>query len=46
MAAAQRVLTAAGLRTGTLSFGRATMVVLNRADYQQFIDSAVRGKAA
>jgi hypothetical protein len=46
MAAAQTVLTGAGLRTGTLSFGRAAMVALTRANYQQYIDGAIRGKAA
>jgi hypothetical protein len=46
MARAQTVLTAAGVRTGALAFGQATMVALTRADYQQYIDGAIRGKAA
>ena len=46
MARAQTVLTAAGVRTGALAFGQATMVALTRATYQQYIDGAIRGKAA
>ncbi|MGE3272940.1 MAG: hypothetical protein AB7P40_29670 [Chloroflexota bacterium] len=46
MTQAQTILAAAGLRTGTLSFGQASMVVLERDTYQQFIDGAIRGKAA
>jgi hypothetical protein len=46
MASAQTVLTSAGLRTGSLAYGQATMVALTRATYQQFIDGAIRGKAA
>jgi hypothetical protein len=46
MASAQSVLTAAGVRTGALAFGKATMVALTRAEYQQYIDGAIRGKAA
>lgn len=46
MAEAQKVLTAAGVRTGALAFGQATMVALTRETYQQYIDGAIRGKAA
>ena len=46
MADAQKILTAAGLRTGSLAFGQATMVALTRETYQQYIDGAIRGKAA
>jgi hypothetical protein len=46
MARAQTVLTAAGLRTGALAYGQAEMVALTRATYQQYIDGAIRGKAA
>lgn len=46
MAEAQRILTAAGVRTGALAFGQATMVSLTKATYQQYIDGAIRGKAA
>jgi hypothetical protein len=46
MARAQTILTSAGVRTGTLAFGGATMVALTRAEYQQYINGAVRGKAA
>jgi hypothetical protein len=46
MTEAQKVLTAAGVRTGALAFGQATMVALTRDTYQQYIDGAIRGKAA
>ena len=46
MAQAQTVLSSAGVRTGPLAFGGATMVALTRATYQQYIDGAIRGKAA
>ena len=46
MTDAQKVLTAAGVRTGALAFGQATMVALTRDTYQQYIDGAIRGKAA
>jgi hypothetical protein len=46
MARAKGVLEAAGARTGALAFGQAVMVELNRANYQQYVDGAVRGKAA
>jgi hypothetical protein len=43
---AQRILVGAGVRTGNLTMARATMTTLDRGTYQQFIDGAVRGKAA
>jgi hypothetical protein len=43
---AKTALERAGVWTGPLSFGHAEMVALTRANYQQFIDAAVRGKAA
>jgi len=46
MSKAQAVLAAAGVRTGTLSFRQAEMTALTRETYQQFIDGALRGKAA
>lgn len=46
MAKAQSVLAAAGVRTGALAFGQAEMTALTRETYQQFVDGAVRGKAA
>jgi hypothetical protein len=46
IAKAQAALTTAGVRTGPLSFGQAEMTALTRDTYQQFIDGAVRGKAA
>jgi hypothetical protein len=46
MAEAKGLLEGAGVATTALVFGQAEMTVLNRANYQQFIDGAVRGKAA
>jgi hypothetical protein len=46
MAQAKGLLDEAGIATSALVFGQAEMTVLNRANYQQFIDGAVRGKAA
>jgi hypothetical protein len=46
MARAKGILDAAGVRTGTLTFAQAEMMDIRRADYQRFIDGAVRGKAA
>ena len=46
LAQAKGVLDSAGVPTAALVFGQAEMTVLNRANYQQFIDGAVRGKAA
>jgi hypothetical protein len=42
---AQQIFEQAGIRTGSLTAAYATMVELNRGNYQQFIDGAVRGKA-
>lgn len=46
LAGAQRGLMASGLQTGTLTFAQAAMVEMTRAEYQRYIDGAVRGKAA
>jgi hypothetical protein len=46
MGKAKDALEAAGVRTGVLSFGQAVMVEMNRSTYQQYVDGAVRGKAA
>lgn len=46
MARAKGILDAAGVRTGTLTFAQADMADIRRAEYQRFIDGAVRGKAA
>lgn len=46
MAEAKGLLDRSGVRTGALQFAQAEMTVLNRANYQQYIDGAVRGKAA
>jgi hypothetical protein len=46
MAEAKGLLEGAGLRSTALVFAQAEMTVLNRANYQQYIDGAVRGKAA
>lgn len=46
IARAQRMLEEAGARTGPPTFGRVTSVELTRATYQQFVDGAIRGKAA
>ena len=46
MGQAKTLLDQSGVRTGSLEFAQATMTVLNRANYQQYIDGAVRGKAA
>jgi hypothetical protein len=46
MGQAKSLLDASGVRTGSLEFAQAVMTELNRGNYQQFIDSAVRGKAA
>jgi hypothetical protein len=46
MGQAQRVLEAAGVRTGQLTLAKATMTTLDRDTYQQVIDGAVRGKSA
>ena len=46
MAQAKGVLDGAGIATSALIFGQAEMTVLNRANYQQYIDGAVRGKTA
>ncbi len=43
---AQQIFERAGIRTGALTAAKATMVELNRGNYQQFINEAVRGKAA
>jgi hypothetical protein len=46
MARAKGILDAAGVRTGALTFAQAEMVDIRRAEYQRYIDGAVRGKAA
>ncbi len=46
MAQAKGLLEGAGIRSTALVFGQAEMVVLNRDNYQQYVDGAVRGKAA
>jgi len=46
MAQAKGVLDGAGIATTALVFGQAEMTVLNKENYQQYIDGAVRGKAA
>ena len=46
MGEAKDLLERSGVRTGSLEFAQAEMTVLNRANYQQYIDGAVRGKAA
>jgi hypothetical protein len=46
MAEAKGLLERAGVRSTALVFGQTEMVTLNRANYQQHIDGAVRGKAA
>jgi hypothetical protein len=46
MGEAKDLLERSGVRTGSLELAQAEMTVLNRANYQQFIDGAVRGKAA
>ncbi len=46
MARAKGILDAAGVRTGSLTFAQAEMVEIGRDQYQQFIDGAMRGKAA
>ena len=46
MAEAKALLERSGVRTGSLEFAQAAMTVLNRENYQRFIDGAVRGKAA
>lgn len=46
MAQAKGLLDSAGIATSALVFGQAEMTVLNRENYQQFVDGAVRGKAA
>jgi hypothetical protein len=46
MARAKGILDAAGVRTGTLTFAQSEMVDIRRAEYQRFIEGAVRGKAA
>jgi hypothetical protein len=46
MARAKGILDAAGVRTGNLTFAQAEMVDISKAEYQRFIDGAVRGKAA
>lgn len=46
MARARSVLLAAGVQVANPIYVPASMVALNRANYQQFIDGAVRGKAA
>ena len=46
MAEAKTLLERSGVRTGSLEFAQATMTELNRANYQRYIDAAVRGKAA
>jgi hypothetical protein len=43
---AQRILETGGVRTGSLTTAHAVMVELNRDNYQQYIDAAIRGKAA
>jgi hypothetical protein len=43
---AKSLLERSGIRTGSLEFAEARMFELTRANYQQFIDGAVRGKAA
>ena len=43
---AKGLLDRSGVRTGSLEFAQAEMTVLNRANYQRYIDGAVRGKAA
>jgi hypothetical protein len=43
---AQRILEAAGIRTGNLTLAWATMVELNRENYQRFIGGAVRSTPA
>jgi hypothetical protein len=46
MLQAKDALEAAGLRTGVLTFSQAAMTEIDREQYQQVIDGAVRGKAA
>jgi hypothetical protein len=46
MGQAKTLLDASGVRTGSLEFAQAEMTELTRGNYQQFIDAAVRGKAA
>jgi hypothetical protein len=46
MAEAKELLDRSGVRTGSLEFAQAEITVLNRANYQRYIESAVRGKAA
>jgi hypothetical protein len=46
MAEAKGLLERAGVRSTALVFGQTEMVTLNRANYQQHVDGAVRGKAA
>jgi hypothetical protein len=46
MGQAKTLLDESGVRTGSLEFAQAEMTELNRGNYQQFIDAAVRGKAA
>ena len=46
MARAKGILDGAGVRTGNLTIAQAEMVDIRRAEYQRFIDGAVRGKAA
>jgi hypothetical protein len=46
MAQAKGLLDSAGIATSSMVFGQAEMTVLERANYQQYIDGAVRGKAA
>lgn len=46
MGEAKDLLERSGVRTGSLELAQAEMTVLNRANYQQFIDGAVHGKAA
>jgi hypothetical protein len=46
MARAKGILEAAGVQTGALTFAQAEMVDIRRADYQRYIDGAMRGKAA
>ena len=46
MAQAKGVLDSAGIATSALVFGQAEMTALNKENYQQYVDGAVRGKAA
>lgn len=46
MVIARSTLEAADVRPGTLTFAQATMVTLDRENYQQYVDSAVRGKGS